>query len=242
MAGAGRHCSILSSTDRMLRQISGTEDLGALAMLGKITSPEGVGTREQMNRAAGTPSTQSTSLVKLTDAVVPDPPFRRQFAALVDQLLGDAPKFAAGSDELAKMFQQWREMGPGFAALAAAAPVLNSASSRVQQLQKLGSAGLEALDFLRSGKTPPGGWKDTQLALIHAGRDAGYIAIEAAVAGIVSRADSGGCECRRFEGYRREGMEAADSERSRPVGARAEVYVVGRLSTAIAETPTSPVS
>ncbi len=39
----------LSSTNRMLRQIAGTQELGPLGTLGKIASPEGVGTREQIN-------------------------------------------------------------------------------------------------------------------------------------------------------------------------------------------------
>jgi hexosaminidase len=155
----------LSSTNRMLRQISGTEELGPLATLGKISSPEGVGTREQMNHH-GTPSTQLVPLVKLTDAVVPDPPYRRQFAALVDELLNDAPKFGAGSEDLAKTFQQWHDMGPGFGALSAKAPVLSNASGRVLSLQKLGSAGLEALNYLKTGTTPPANWKDTQFELI----------------------------------------------------------------------------
>jgi hexosaminidase len=155
----------LSSTNRMLRQISGTEDLGSLGTLGKISSPEGVGPREQMNHH-GTPSTQLIPLVKLTDAVVPDPPYRRQFAALVDELLNDAPKFAVGSEELTKTFQQWRDMGPGFGALSAKAPVLASASGRVLELEKMGSGGLDALNYLRTGKAPPGNWKDTQLELI----------------------------------------------------------------------------
>jgi len=30
----------------------------------------------------------------------------------------------------------------------------------------MGSAGLEALNYLRTGTTPPGGWKEAQLALI----------------------------------------------------------------------------
>ena len=46
-------------------------------------------------------------------------------------------------------------MGPGFAALAANAPVLDNGSTRVLQLQKLGSAGLEALQYLQSGKSAP---------------------------------------------------------------------------------------
>ena len=155
----------LSSMDKMLRQVSGTAELGPLGVLAKIASPEGVGVREQLNRG-GTPSTQLIPLVHLTDAVVPDPPYRRQFAELVDQLLEDAPKFTASFEELTRTFQQWRGMGPGFAAMATAAPLLQNASSRVLQLQKLGSAGLEALNYLHSGATPPAEWRAAQLALI----------------------------------------------------------------------------
>jgi hexosaminidase len=112
------------------------------------------------------PGTQLTPLVHLTDAVVPDPPYRRQFAALVDQLLDDAPKFRAASEELTRTFQQWRDMGPGYAAMVAAAPVLDDGTSRVLQLQKLGSVGLEALQYLQSRKSPGTNWKDAQLALV----------------------------------------------------------------------------
>jgi len=155
----------LSSTGKMLRQVSGTAELGSLGVLGKITSPEGVGVREQLTRG-GTPSTQLMPLVHLTDAVVPDPPYRRQFAALVEQLLGDAPKFAASSEDLTHAFRQWRDMGPGFAAMTAKAPALENATSRVLQLEKLGSGGLEALQYLQSGTVPPAGWSESQLALI----------------------------------------------------------------------------
>jgi len=155
----------LSSTDRMLRQIAGTEQLGPLGKLGEVASPEGVGTREKMNRH-GTPSTQQIPLVKLVDAVVPDPPFRRQLAGQVNALLDDAPKFLSGAGELTKTFQSWQSMGSGFGALVINAPVLSNASSRILQLQKLGSGGLEALQYLQSGKSAPDSWKDAQLDLI----------------------------------------------------------------------------
>ncbi len=155
----------LSSTGKMLRQVSGRAELGPLGVLGKITSPEGVGVREGITRR-GTPNTQLTPLVHLTDAVAPDPPYRRQFAALVDRLLSDAPKFKASSEELARTFEQWRGMEPGFAAMVATAPVLQDGTSRVMQLQKLGAAGLEALSHLQLGKIPSEDWKVAQLALV----------------------------------------------------------------------------
>ena len=153
----------LSSTEKMLRQVSGTADLGPLGVLGKVASPEGASVREELTRRG---NTQLTPLVHVTDAVVPDPPYRREFAALVEQLLGDAPTFAAGSEELTKTFQQWRDMGQEFAAMSTKAPVLEDASNRVLQLRKLGSAGLEALNYLHSGTTPRAEWKDSQLALV----------------------------------------------------------------------------
>ena len=160
----------LSSMDKMLRQVSGTSELGPLGELGKITSPEGVGVREQFYRhsAPGTQliPTQQTPLVNLTDAVAPDPPYRRQFAVMVDQLLGDAPKFAASSEELGRTFRQWRDMERGFAAMAVAAPVLETANGRVLQLQRLGNAGMEALNYLQSGTVPSAEWKEAQLALV----------------------------------------------------------------------------
>jgi hexosaminidase len=155
----------LSSTEKMLRQVSGTAELGPVGVLGKITSPEGVGVREEITRK-GTPNTQFTPLVHLTDAVAPDPPYRRQFATLVNQLLSDAPKFKMSSEELARTFEQWHGMGPDFAAMAGAAPVLQDGSSRVTQLEKLGAAGLEALSYLQSGKKPSADWQATQLALV----------------------------------------------------------------------------
>jgi hypothetical protein len=84
----------------------------------------------------------------------------------VDELLNDAPKFSLGSEELTKTFQQWRDMPPGFGALSAKAPVLSIGSGRVLELQKMGSAGLEALNDLRTGTAPSGSWKETQLELI----------------------------------------------------------------------------
>ena len=190
----------LSSTDKMLRQVSGTAELGPLGVLGKITSPEGVGVREQMTRKSS-PGTQLTPLVHLTDAVVPDPPYRRQFAALVDQLLDDAPKFRASSEELTRTFQQWRDMGPGFAAMVAAAPVLDDGTSRVLQLQKLGSAGLGGVAVSAVGeelRRP--NWKDAQLALVAQAETPDLSFLKLPWMRSYRALDFGGCGGRRIEG------------------------------------------
>ena len=146
---------------KMLRQITGTDEPGPADLLAKVADPFGVSYREQL-----LVETQLTPLTHLTDAVVPDAPFRRQFAALVDELLSDAPTFSAKQAELAQNFRQWRELGPAFRAMANSAPILADCEGRVRDLEHLGTAGLEALGYLQSRTAPPAGWKEAKLALI----------------------------------------------------------------------------
>ena len=115
----------LSSTDRMLRQIAGTEDLGPLAILGNIASPEGVGTREEMTRHEAQPhATGSHGEAGGRRSARPafPPPVRRAGGAVAQR----RAQVCSRSDELTKTFQQWRDMGPGFAALSAKAPALDN--------------------------------------------------------------------------------------------------------------------
>ena len=108
-----------SSTAKLLRQITGMRELGPVALLAKVADPFGISYREQL-----LVETQLTPLTHVADAVVPDAPFRRQFATLVDQLLSDAPSFSAKPEALAQNFTQWRDLGPAFQAMESNAPVV----------------------------------------------------------------------------------------------------------------------
>ncbi len=151
-----------SSTGKMLRQITGKREPGPLDVLAKVADPFGISYREQL-----LVETQLTPLTHVADAVVPDAPFRRQFAALVDQLLRDAPTFTASREALAENFRQWRDLGPAFQALETNAPILAGCEGRVRDLANLGTAGLEALNYLQSRTAPPAGWKEAKLALVN---------------------------------------------------------------------------
>ena len=153
-----------SSTAKMMRQVTGTPELGPLNVLAQVAEPLGISYREDLLPG----ETQLTPLTHLTDALVPDAPFRRQFASLVNQLLNDAPRFSAGGDELAKNFRAWRDLPPAFHAIAAQAPTLKNSEDSVIDLGKLGTSGLEALTHLQSGNAPSAQWADNALALVNA--------------------------------------------------------------------------
>jgi hexosaminidase len=151
-----------SSTAKILRQITGSRELGSLGVLAAVAEPFGISYRENLIPN----ETQLTPLVRVTDAVVPDAPFRRQFASQVDALLSDAPKFEARG-ELVQEFQTWRDLGPNFSAMRATAPILADCDARIETLVKLGTTGLEALHYLQTASTPPPTWKDAALQLVN---------------------------------------------------------------------------
>jgi hexosaminidase len=152
----------ISAKNEMLRQMSGMPVPQAIEILADVAGPFGIADRQKIRV-----ETQLTPLTRMSDAVIPDPPFGRQFAQRVDQLLTDAPAFAAQKQVLAEKFQQWRDLGSAFPAIAANAPILADCEPKVRSLQSLGTAGLEALQYLQTHTTPPQEWKTATLALIN---------------------------------------------------------------------------
>jgi hexosaminidase len=150
-----------SSTAEMLRQIAGSRDLGPLATLASVASPEGIGVRQRIRIG-----NVLDPLVHVTDAVVPDPPFRRKFAAQVEDYLGDAPSFSKRRVELEQTFATWQSLSRSFVAMEAGAPLLQDSEARVVLLGTLGSTGMEAMNYLQTGAAPPATWRDQAMAIV----------------------------------------------------------------------------
>ncbi len=210
-----------SSTAKMLRQITGTEELGAANLLAKVADPFGISYREQL-----LVETQLTPLTHISDAVVPDAPFRRQFAAWVEELLSDAPNFSAERESLAQNFGQWRDLGRAFQAMESSAPVLADCEGRIRDLENLGAAGLEALTYLQSRTAPPTGWKDAKLALINEAEKPDKSMLKLSWLPIVSGLDSRCGGRRGAQSGCSATVEAAGDAGSSPAGTAGKVHMV----------------
>jgi hexosaminidase len=78
--------------------------------------------------------------------------------------------------ELATTFERWIAAAPKVQALMAAAPLLQDPAPRAQQLADLGTAGLEALQYLEKHEAPPAGWAQAKQAVIdQAGKPVGLV-------------------------------------------------------------------
>jgi hexosaminidase len=149
----------ISGPEKLRRSLAGKENRD-LELYASVLEPTNLGERFQQQH-----TDRLTSLDRLVDAVVEDPPSREEIAAQVDSVLsGKGAKSAVM--ELKARFISWQTAAPEIAALAVQRVRLNDQTTRAQQFGALGTAGLEALEYLEDHATPPAGWKDAKLALL----------------------------------------------------------------------------
>jgi hexosaminidase len=152
----------ISGPEKLLRSLAGSAHPEALDVMAAVTEPATFGERYQAQH-----TDRLTSLDRMIDAVVPDPPARQAIARQVDEVLkGDR----AAAMELRRRFESWQEAAPRLQAMAAESARLSDLGDRARQLGEFGQAGLEALAFLEMHTAAPSAWVDAQKAAIEQGK------------------------------------------------------------------------
>ena len=162
--------------------------LEALDLLASITEPYSFSDRYDGQKTDG-----YTSLDRLVDAVVPDPPSRQEIAGDVEAILprrkpaqpasatsadppdrsgdvpaGFLPTRAEASNDLRQRFLAWQRSVPALLELAAETPRLNDTAPLALELGQLGAVGVEALAFFDAHASPPEEWRRHAEAVLHA--------------------------------------------------------------------------
>ncbi len=159
----------ISGPERLRRNLAGDLHPSALETFAGVIEPISFGERYEAQKTDGL-----TTLDRLVDAVVADPPSRQQMANEVDEVvvanaISPAPGTldgVAAAQQLRSRFNAWQQASPDLVVWAARSPRLSDIGPRAQQLGLLAEAGLEALDYLRIGTTPPPAWKAAQVAVL----------------------------------------------------------------------------
>jgi hexosaminidase len=145
----------------MLRRLAAGYETGPLRTLVSIVEPV-----KEYRRYEQRPQTMLSPLTGLIDAARPDSEAARRFAAAVDALLSDAPRFEAHAEEAREMLTVWRNANPELEVLMDKSPALHEARPLARDLSELGTTGLEALSYLSRGVTPTAEWRDARLAAL----------------------------------------------------------------------------
>ena len=153
----------LSGPQKLRRNLLGFSNPALLDVLAAAVEPVSFHERYQ-----GQHTDALTSLDRLVDAVVADPPLRQEFARDVDAVV--SPSGAADATrseaELRRLFTEWQRTAPVLEASAHRSARLSDMEIRARQLGALGQIGLESLAYLDAHTRPAQGWEDNQSAII----------------------------------------------------------------------------
>ena len=145
--------------DMVLRRLAQREDIGPLRTLGSVIEPVKEYRRYQMR-----PQTMLSPLTGLVDAARPDSETGRQFAAIVDDFLSDAPRFELYRPDISNTLEEWRAAGFALGPMIDRSPALQEARPLAHDLADIAEAGLEAMSHLSAGDAATTEWRDGQLA------------------------------------------------------------------------------
>ncbi len=143
-----------SSYPLMLARLAGTHSPETLETLADVVEPV-----KHYQRQHAREYTSFTPLNRLVDAVRPESEKARIFAGMVDHL-------SANKDAVRKQLITWRDSREELLPLLQQSALLEEDIPLAEDLSAVARAGLEALDYLDSGKPAPQAWVQEQFVLL----------------------------------------------------------------------------
>ncbi len=155
----------VSVTDNGLRSLAGSEDIAALRTFSLAFEPVSFGERYHQQHTS-----QLTPLTGFVDAVRPDPPIHHQLDLAAKRVVansaGTDAETVAARVALEQFFRNTAASVPAVQKQIASAPRLEPMRVRSEQLAALSQDGLDALRYVGTPGSMPGGWKERVQARI----------------------------------------------------------------------------
>ncbi len=155
----------LTSRTRMLQRLAGDHPAGPVRILSDIVEPV-----REYTRPATQHYTSFTPLNRLVDATCPESDAARQFSLRVDQALAAGGSARSGFPILREQLARWRDNDARLKPIVADSYLLKEAGPLSETVSAIAGTGLQALDYLESGKTAPEDWRKEQSALLESAK------------------------------------------------------------------------
>ncbi|HEV2425647.1 MAG TPA: family 20 glycosylhydrolase [Terriglobia bacterium] len=139
----------------MLERLTGLRPAGSLEMLDSVLEPVKGYAREETHRNYSS----TTPLNRLVDSTPPESNEAREFTKLVADP-------AANQEAIRKLLTKWRDNKSQLLPLMQNSALLQEDIPLADDVSTLAAAGLQALDYISSGKPAPESWVTEQRALI----------------------------------------------------------------------------
>lgn len=152
-----------SARERMLQRMAGNADITGLRVLADVVEP--VKDYNRWSDEKG-PIDFHAPLNQLIDAAYPESDTARHFSSLVQQFIQSGYKDEAAAAQIRTYLMLWRTNDARLQPLLQKSALLHEDIPISQNLAMLGTAGLQALDYLERGQPEPDLWKTQQTAVI----------------------------------------------------------------------------
>jgi hexosaminidase len=152
-----------SARNLMLQRMAGSQDISALRVLADVVEP--VKDYNRWDDAKG-PIDFHAPLNRMIDAVYPESDVARNFSNLVQTFVQGGNKDQASEAQIRSYLTTWRDNDTKLHPLLDQSFLLQEVAPLSANLSALGTAGLQALDYLDKSQSVPDSWKTQQLAIV----------------------------------------------------------------------------
>ena len=150
-----------SSYPVMLQRLAGNHAVEPVRILSDVLEPVKFYTRGGTREYAS-----FTPLNRLVDATRPESDAARRFGRAVDRALGSKSELQALAPQLRRQLDVWRDNAARLKPILDDSFLLKEAAPLSEALSALAATGLQALDYIESGKAPDESWLAHQKALL----------------------------------------------------------------------------
>jgi hexosaminidase len=151
-----------SARTYMLRRMVGTDSV-YLRTLADVVEPVKDYARSDSLKG---PIDFHTPLIRMVDAVYPESDTARSFSDLVQNYIRSGSKDKAAASLIRSSLKTWQDNDSGLHPLLEQSFLLHEVMPLSENLSALGTAGLEALDYLDKSEPSPEAWRTHQLGLV----------------------------------------------------------------------------
>jgi hexosaminidase len=151
--------------ERMLSRIAGDEPAQSIQTIANAVEALGIGTRHSARKY-----TSLVPLNRLGDAARPESEQVRRLSADAQAVVDGSDHDGSAAARLRAAFSDWRNAGPGSAAIAAKNPLAEEAAGVGRIVSQLGDLGLQALDLRANHQPIPPSWIADRKAILDPAR------------------------------------------------------------------------
>lgn len=156
----------IKNYEMMLRRLTRYTDITALKTLVDIVEPLKIYNRHRQRYMQGEFYTSYSPLTRVADTAMPESLKARHFNSLVEAFVAATPKAPEQAKAIEDTLVMWRDNHARLLPTIANAPVLQEIKTLSEDVSTLARIGLDALAYLRAGKTAESGWLQPKLEFL----------------------------------------------------------------------------